>query len=233
MKSKIKCLPLLIFAICISGCHPENPDQGDPYLIAYFPFDSSFDDKSGNDNILQVFGNPQFTEGYIEDSSIAIYLDGENDYLVSHIGIADTFSISMWVQSYTYFVGEWPPRRSTVFDYSEKQVYGYIDGASGATMLNGGIESEPLAGAMIDNCNNWFHIYLAVNNDMKIYLDGICKDTVPLEESMTYLNDIIYFGRSSSDDEIALTYFYGNLDEIRVYNRILEPSEIEQLALKK
>lgn len=220
------------------ACQKENdsdgngPGSSDPDLFAYFPLDNDYTDASENDNLLEVFGTPEFVEGYGNEPSTAILLDGRNDYLIGHIGLLDTFSISMWAQSYRYYVGEWPQMRSFLFDYSDKQVYGYIDGISGATQINCGIDSEPVAGADIENCTDWFHLYIAFSDDVKIYLNGSLSKTVIYQDAIDYLSDIIYFGRASNDDEIELTYFYGKIDEIRIYNKILDQTEIDELALK-
>lgn len=233
----MKYLLLLIIVVFLLSCQDENdsdlPDNGDNSgLVAYFPLDSSYADESGNDYLLQAYGNPEFTEGNWDEPSSAVLLDGKNDFLVGSIGELDTFSISVWLQSYRYYVGEWPLWRSTLFDYSNKQVYGGIDGISGATQIKCGIESEEVAAADIHNCTNWSHLYMAVSDDVKIYVNGSLVTTAPLPGAITYLSDTIYFGRASNDDEIELTYFYGKLDEIRIYNRILDQAEIDELLLE-
>jgi hypothetical protein len=73
---------------------------------------------------------------------------------------------------------------------------------------------------------------MAVSDDVKIYVNGSLVTTTPLPGAITYLSDTIYFGRASNDDEIELTYFYGKLDEIRIYNRILDQAEIDELLLE-
>ncbi len=239
----MKYLVLLIFTVSLLSCQSENevdlynngknPGLLNQDLLAYFPLDSSYIDESGNDNLLQPYGNPEFVEGYRNEPSTAVLLDGDDDFLVGFIGKLDTFSISMWLLSYRYYVGEWPEWRSAIFDYSNKQVYGYIDGVSGATQINCGIESKPVAGAAIDNVGDWFHLYVAVSNDMKIYINGSLRKTEPYQDTITYLSDIIYFGRASNDDEIELTYFYGLIDEIKIFNRILDQTEIDELSSKK
>jgi hypothetical protein len=229
----MKYLILLIIAVCLLSCQDENEeDIFISSLIAYFPLDSNYTDASRNEYHLQSYGSPEFVEGYRNEPSTAVLLDGEDDYFVGSISKLDTFSISMWLQSYRYFVGEWPHRQSTLFDYSNKQAYGYIDGISGATQIKCGIESEPLTGTEIDNTGDWIHVYMAVSNDVKIYLNGSLKITEPHLNTFTYLSDIIYFGRASTDDEIELTYFYGKLDEIRIFNRILDQADIDKLLVK-
>lgn len=227
-----------IFPICLLSCEKggnkgENPGLENPGLIAYFPLDSSYSDASGNNNLLQAYGAPEFVEGYRSEAKTAVLLNGEEDYLIGSIGNLDTFSISMWLESYRYFVGEWPHRRSVIFDYSNKQVYGDIDGSSGATQINCGIESEHVAGVDIGNGSEWFHLYIAVSNSVKIYLNGSLMKSEPVQDTIIYLSDIIYFGRASNDDEIDLTYFYGKIDEIRIFNRILDQAEIDELSLKQ
>lgn len=200
-------------------------------LVAYFPLDSNYMDASGNDNSLKVYGNPEFAEGCCNESSTAVLLDGEEDYLVGSIGKLDTFSISMWLQSNKTYVGEWPRWRSTCFDYSNKQVYGYIDGSTGATQLHCRIESASVTGAdIVSGSNIWSHIYVAVSSNLKIYIDGELEKTEAIQDKIVYSSDIIFFGRASSDDEIDLTYFDGKLDDIRIYNRILNQEEIEELS---
>ncbi|HPR31873.1 MAG TPA: LamG domain-containing protein [Prolixibacteraceae bacterium] len=225
---------LIVFALGLWGCQQDEPgivDVGKKPL-AYFPFDSSFADASGNGHLLQLHGNPEFVEGYTNEPSTAVLLDGNDDYFVSAIGKLDTFSISLWLQSYRYYVGEWPQWRSTFFDYSGKQAYGSIDGISGATQIKCGTGSEEIAATNVDNCYEWFHLYMAVKKDVKIYLNGSLQETVPLPGNLTFFGDTLYLGRSSSDDAIKLTYFYGKMDEIRIFNRILTQEEINELSFR-
>ena len=234
MKYLILVFAVMVLVSCESGKDDdmnENREKTGP--IAYFPLDSSYMDESGNGILLQAFGNPEFTEGHGKEPFTAVLLDGEDDYLVATVGNLDTFSISMWILSYRYFVGEWPHWRSTVFDYANKQVYGYIDAVSGATQFSFGIAGEPVTGIVPDNMNNWFHLYVAVGKEVSIYYDGSLTATEPVEEPGIYVNGLLYLGRSNEDDEIKLTQFYGLLDEIRIYNRILDQSEIDELSSGK
>ncbi|MBN1184751.1 MAG: LamG domain-containing protein [Bacteroidales bacterium] len=239
----MKYLIFIVFTGLLVGCQYENEldlyysgesvDSLTSSLVAYFPLDGNFDDVSGNNSLLRAYGEPEFTEGYTEDPYTAISLDGENDFLVGFIGKLDTFSISMWLLSNISYAYEWPAWRSTFFDYSNKQVYGYIDGVTGATQFHCGIESETVLEEDIDNCiGNWFHVYMEVSDDVKMYINGQLRKIKPLQDTSDYWSDIIYFGRASYDDEMELTYFNGKFDEIRVYNRVLNSVEIKELSSK-
>lgn len=233
----MKYLVTLAGLLGLLSCQPEDLDDngGEPApikggLLAYFPLDSLYTDESGNDHHLVAYGGPIFQEGYDGGSGSAVLFDGYDDYLVGNIGRLDTFSISMWLRSFRYFVGEWPHWRSTLFDYSNKQIYGFIDGVSGATQISCGIDSEPVIGIVPDNTYDWFHLYIAVGSDVKIYMNGSLSKTESLPDTVTCLSDLIFLGRASDDEEIELTYFYGLLDEIRIFNRLLDQEEIDELS---
>jgi len=234
----MRVLILLLAVAVMLGCESENEEdlrkEGDhPGLVAYYPLDSSFTDESGNGHLLQVYGEPEFMEGYDNEPFSALLLDGETDYLRATVGLLDSFAISMWVRSYRYFVGEWPHWRSVVFDYSNKQVCAYVDGVSGATRLNLGMESVTVAGFIPDNMYDWFHLYVDVGNELRIFYNGSLTVTEPVDDTIAYKGELLYLGRASEDDEIELTYFYGLVDEIRIYDRLLEQSEIDELSLEQ
>lgn len=233
----MKYLVYIVIAIGLLCCKKDvevNDKAEDSGLLAYFPLDGNYTDESGNNNVLEVSGgNPEFVEGYKNEASTAILLNGEDDFLIASIANLDTFSISMWLESYRYFVGEWPRRRSTIFDFSNKQVYGNVDGLSGATQINCGINSEQIAGVDMGDGSKWFHFYMAASNEVKIYINGSLMLTEPIPDKMNYLSDIIYFGRASNDEEIELTYFYGKIDEIKIFNKVLNQAEIDVLSLNE
>lgn len=236
----VKFIILLAFVAGLLGCQPEDdpgngidPDPVNAGLVAYFPLDSSYVDESGNEVDLLVHGSPEFAEGIDETPFTALLLDGYDDYLVANIGTLDTFSISMWIRSQRYFVGEWPQWRSTLFDYAEKQVHGYIDGVTGATQINFEVEAEPVTEFIPDNIYDWFHLVLTVGEEVNIYYNGILGKTEPLVGETIYSGDMIHLGRASGDEQIELTYFYGLLDEIRIYNRILGPDVVAELSTKQ
>ena len=87
---------------------------------------------------------------------------------------------------------------------------------------------------------NWLHIVLVVNKSDKIlYVDGIevAHDQLNKENIFSSMNaQDLYFGIMASSNMTLGRYgsgawypFYGKIDDIRFYNRALDPSEISVL----
>jgi len=239
----MKYLGIIFLVFSIAGCQYENEedlyysgesaDSLNAGLVAYFPLDGDYNDTSGNNCELSAFGDPGFAEGFRGVPSTAIILDGIDDFLIAFIGKLDTFSISMWILSNIRFAYENPQLQAVFFDYSNKEVYGYIDGISGATEVHCGVNSSTITSEdMGEVKDTWYHIYIGVTDEVELYINGRLRKIEPFEDTLNYWSDIIYFGRASYDDDMANTFFSGILDEIKVYNRILNPVEIRELSMK-
>ena len=94
------------------------------------------------------------------------------------------------------------------------------------------------AGALYATCRQatsghldgrWHHI-AAVNgpSGMKVYFDGVETCSNSRTEPVLYQGSAFYAGRPGADQ--TSHDFDGNLDELRVYGRVLSPAEIAGLA---
>jgi Concanavalin A-like lectin/glucanases superfamily len=94
------------------------------------------------------------------------------------------------------------------------------------------------AGALYAGCRpatsghldgRWHHV-AAVNgpSGMKVYLDGVQTCSNSRTEPVLYQGSAFYAGRPGADQ--SSHDFDGNLDELRVYGRVLTPAEIASLA---
>jgi hypothetical protein len=63
---------------------------------------------------------------------------------------------------------------------------------------------------------------------MKVYLDGVEICSNSRTEPVLYQGSAFYAGRPGADQ--SSHDFDGNLDELRVYGRVLTPAEIASLA---
>ena len=79
--------------------------------------------------------------------------------------------------------------------------------------------------------NSWHHIGLTYKNGIvTAYYDGEAKGTKSnISGNLSYANYPLYFGR----DNGAPTYFQGLLDDIRIYDRALPPSEMRTLGSRR
>ena len=86
----------------------------------------------------------------------------------------------------------------------------------------------------IINNNNWHHVVVildstqAASNEVKIWIDSISQSLTKSYNSDTsgnFINKGLIFGRASS----KLNYFNGALDDVKIYNRVLNQTEITNL----
>ena len=76
--------------------------------------------------------------------------------------------------------------------------------------------------------NTWYHIAVVFNGTVsKVYIDGIDRTPAVVNVNVTASNINLNIGASRNTANTAYTrYFNGFIDEVRVYNRVLTPSEI-------
>lgn len=80
--------------------------------------------------------------------------------------------------------------------------------------------------------NQWHHAaFVATNNCLKIYIDGKLVNEKECESNFSYSNsEDLWIGRLNS---YYAYYFNGLIDEFRVYNRVLNESEVKSLYCNK
>lgn len=74
--------------------------------------------------------------------------------------------------------------------------------------------------------NNWYHVVVTFDTDYieKCYIDGVLIDTKTHRNINTVKNQA-KCGRSASDSE-QTDWFYGNITELKVYNRVITAAEV-------
>lgn len=237
-----------ILALCLSGCRYENaidlyydgsdiqPVSSDG-LLAHIPFDQSVKDISDSQTPVALKGDAVYVTGVDGKDSSAIHLQGYPQSLcISNIGINDTLSLFLW------FKGDELLSKTdsiTLFDYGVKSFALQIDGTTGATLINTTHNhQQSTITEYINSVNVWNYLYAeAGGGKVKVMYQGQKKDkqliTIDSEnESLGILNpvtDILYIGRSASGENVANSYFKGSIDNIRVFNRPLTPTEVLSL----
>jgi beta-lactam-binding protein with PASTA domain len=210
---------------------------GDTSLLAWW----KLDDTSGNIvhdsaglNDGMTYGSPlwQPTGGKIGG---ALKFDGVNDYVQLSIGPVikslTNSTFATWV-NWSGQGGNW----QRVFDFgSGTTSYMYLT-PTGGTSLRFAISKAGSSGeSQLDRPSNlatgWHHLAVVIDGatkGMQLYLDGNVirtgtTQTLPKDLGNTTQN---WLGRSQS----ANPYFNGSLDDFRIYNRVLNAQEIQQLA---
>ncbi|MEJ8843377.1 LamG-like jellyroll fold domain-containing protein [Lacibacter sp. H375] len=212
-----------------------NLTQG---LIAHYPFSGNANDISGN-NINGTVNNATITTDKNGNVNSAYYFNGTNSYIqlpfssLYNFAPQDSFSISVWVlpdQGYT-----WPAEALVVkapahpdftlslwnygvylFNYKAMSGYAYNHILNSNTTLS------------YNPC--WYNIISTYKNGVwKLYVNGILESS-DLSQTKFILKDgssKISFGKKG--DSFG-DWYKGKMDEVRIYNRVLNADEAMAIA---
>lgn len=216
----------LFITIAVTNNFAQIPTNG---LVAYYPFNGNANDFSGNNNNGQLYGGLVLTEDRFGNSNSAYLFDGVNDYIVcptNNFPIGGTArSISVWIKSPNMAVGN-------------KMLLGWGSPTnfkmSALAMGRGNLPSRKLMywgwGDDFDTQmqlqdNVWYHIvYTYENNLGKLYVNGSLDNSANLYPN-TPSGTSFYIG----DFTTVCNNFNGIIDDIRIYNRTLSNSEVQDL----
>lgn len=215
-------------------------------LMAWYPFNNNATDNSGNGYNGTVFG-ATLTNDRFGNSNSAYHFDG-----VAGTHIQTTYpgvlgntsrSISIWARypqqafNANYFL-TWGTQTSGI----NGQSYGIYVSGGGVTQQfvgvdNGGSDVQTTFSSLSDGkWHNYSFVYdntLGPNiTNVKIYIDGVYYANTAFWNTTninTVANLLMDIGEYSSAN-LDWRTFQGDLDEIRIYNRVLTQTEITYLA---
>lgn len=215
-------------------------------LIAYLPFtNNSFQDASGNGNNANGVGNPTFTTDHKGAANSAILFNGQSNYIY----LADNsslrpqaLSISVWIKPITVDRKMQIYNKSNFAD-SKNEMYSSnikpADNGSDITILTDikqnsgcqpavGWQSFPFSSAI--QLNTWHHVvFTYAGQSARMYYDGTLlytKDNLPASTMDNCPGGDLRFGAQIKDYP---QYFYGAMDDIRIYNRAISQDEVKTL----
>lgn len=220
-----KFFTIAILALSINA-FAQIPTNG---LLGYWPFSGNANDFSGNNNNGTTY-NVSLTTDRFGNSNSAYSFNGTSSYIdipSSNHPIGDvSISYSLWFNSSNTsgdrdLISVGTPgltnSRSCIANaYWGKMVYVVQD--SGDFITN---YTVPI--------NTWHHIvFTKTGSSVKFYVDGNIVDSTNLSITQNVNDTRIVFGSTGTnwgDGE----YYEGTLDDIRIYDRVLAPTEINNL----
>ena len=236
--SKIKiitiCAAVFIVISFMAGQTKADLRDG---LVAYYPFNGNAYDKSGNGNNGTILGGATFSEDHYGNPNGALSCDGIDDYVAlpneSSFDLTE-FSIVMWIKvpdyskenwliskgfyfgNYTITINEvshpWPGYAGYVHQTASGNWSTFID-------LSGPV---PL--------NEYFQVAVTVGPaGFKGYINGNLKRQVISTTSPKLNDDPVTIGAGGYDS--ISDFFLGDIDDVRIYNRVLSDSEVTELYL--
>lgn len=253
---RLKLITILIAVLSFTvQCEKEDlrviPTEG---LIAYYPFNGSALDESGNSHDGTIYGAVFKTDG--SNRGRSIMFDGIDDYikldkLEDFNSSLESFSISFWIKSDTNEVDKYESIMKTINSDPAGTMFSIEIHRGLSAALNIGVIRLDLR----DNYDKYFTIYVdrpdvfdnkwhnvtfiitsARKNQGDVFIDGelASKDDYFVRygsESPTYFDAFEYdltLGSGNNRGNIE-SFFKGSLDEIVFYNRPLRTIEILQL----
>jgi hypothetical protein len=205
---------------------PPLPTAG---LVAHYR--GSGVDLSGNGNhatlygsvtaVPDRFGNPGLAASF--DGNVGTYMEVLNHPLLP-TGAAPR-TVSVWMRSshvYTNFGGIWNWGTSAQ-PYGRR--FGLLVAATGKDVFVG--EFADVIGTKTLNDGKWHHVVVLFDGQKETtYVDSFysASGNVTLNTTITHLE----IGRSSFDHGAPEPYF-GEIDDLRIYTRVLTPAERGQL----
>jgi hypothetical protein len=202
-------------------------------LVGWWPFCGDADDESGNGNNGTVNG-ATLTSDRFGNGNSAYEFDGVDD-LIEALGsnnyISDTLSISLWMQSISTpaVLGNY-----TLFELGGAGLAGVrwgvlVDPSNSVLAVGRGCGGTGNALVSTLGGNGWRHYLVVVRGTThSIYENGIFKgnSTNSLISSLGCSTSNLFFGVSQWSSPY---YYSGKLDDIGIWNRALDSSEVAQL----
>jgi len=208
-------------------------------LVAYYPFNGNANDESGNANHGTINGGATFTEDRFGNTNSALNFDGTDDYVelpnetsfdLTELTIVAVFKVPDYLRR-NYMIGKGP-----YFGNFNLMINGPQDANTGragyAHQIQSGNWSSKVTNDPIPQ-NQFLHVAVTLDaTTFRSYLNGQPEWTA-LSPTPPVLNDenvvIGAFGYLGVINE----FFLGVIDDIRIYNRVLSETEIEELYMQE
>ena len=205
---------------------PEPVDPGNANLVASYSFENNVQDGSGNGLDGTIRGNPAFVEGI---AGMALSFDGVNDFVDlgdnAAFDITEQITLSAWVNTNDAGNGQHNP-------YVSKGDQAYAIKHANSNTIEFFIYDAGwhTANVSVDSSFNgeWHHVLGTYDgNELKTYVDGVLGATVAHEGSIEVQTNNLTIAMNSQETD---RYYDGVIDEVKIYDRALSPSEVRFLV---
>ncbi|MHA2252410.1 MAG: LamG-like jellyroll fold domain-containing protein, partial [Candidatus Kariarchaeaceae archaeon] len=193
-------------------------------LISHWKLESNANDSYGTNN--GTWTGESYGNGKI---GTAGSFNGSNAYIsLSDITIGQELTISTWINADSNDAGTW----SGIFGAYSETKFIHLQLSSSNT-INYYVYGKSLGNASGYDYSNdfdeWHHIALVVGNStIKLFIDGVEEDSISSNSNtITSTTNSVSIGRVYASSRM----FDGLIDDVRLYNRVLNENEISKLAM--
>jgi len=216
-------------------------------LLAYYPFTGNTNDASGNNNNGSIVGGVTLTTDRLGNANKAYSFDGSSGYItlnsVTKLNLGNSSSsFSLWFNTTT------PTIPYTILSKQKRNspYTGYDISLINSNNLNVEIIQDYSLSKTSDfnfTTNDiadgaWHHLVAVYesNNTCKLYIDNVLQSSYTLtgaigDYNTDYANASFELGSRGSDNgtQAGANFFKGKMDDVRVYNRALNSSDVSYL----
>jgi len=208
-------------------------------MYLWYKFNGDLTDSSGNGNNATGFNTPTFNTIFKIEGTHSISFAGgvgsstTSQYLTvppTNFSQWDGFTVSLWLNFDS--VATW----SRVFDFGNT-------GINNNNMMlyrnnnTTGLNVRIFSGATfiynnVIQLNTWFHVAISITKSpptINMYINGTLRPQSSLTGSVSWLPNVLYDNFYIAKSNFTDDYFSGQIDDFRIYNRALSPSEINIL----
>lgn len=222
----------VVSAVVINPLNPPVDLVSD--LILFYRMDGNITDESGNNINGTVLGGPSFyssdrngNENAALNIGVGAYVDAGNPAAFN--ALTNEVTISMWVRQTQSWFGDQTPLMNK---WGGTGIYMALDG------FNAGNPQNPVRwringnNFLTSNTNvpllQWHHIVCTYNgSQLRVYQNGVLTGTLNQTGNIPGTGNNLQIGRQSNG--LGAIDFRGDLDQVRVYARALNQSEISTL----
>ena len=199
--------------------------------IDFDGYDDVFDDMSGSDGIYRKSLNFNIRIINSFNNIYSTHFDGVDDYVALGVtgmsSIKNIGSISAWFKLET--VGASGNIFQTRVDSNNNILLYYNEGTDQliANYKAGGTPNNALTSDSIEGDGLWHHACSTWDSsgNIKLYLDGVLKDTTAISGTFTGSLSTASIGSNS----VGGGFWKGNIDEVVIFNKELDSTEVSNL----
>lgn len=222
-------------------CKVTVKDSIEMGLIAYFPFNNSGADSSGNDNNVFYYKDITSVANRFGKANSAFSFNGVSSYMTvpdkQSLRLSNTdFTISTWIKLDDYNNNDLGSLILSKRFSGYNRGYNFGINGVGTTPI-GSIQFGPGGGlptvtsTTLVAKGNWYMITMVYNlstSKMKVYKNGIYDTEAVIYPLDGSINADMYIGRDNP--LLGTNYFLkGSLDDMRIYKRALTAQQIQRL----
>ena len=226
MKTRVLTVCAVIFLFC--GIVNAGINDG---LVAYYPFNGNANDESGNGHNGIVNGAILTSDRFGNANNAYSFAGTDDDIDLTGTGSLDFLTGGFSLVAWANFTAENPDSSIVTKHYCGVH-NSYFIGVNGNS-LDFYVDTDPRLKTTEKYNDGKWHFVVGVydGTTQYLYVDGLLKLSQARTYSIPNSSNIRIGGvaNGTGDYCIALTHFVGAIDDVRIYNRAISASEVQQL----